>query len=185
MQTPAPFQGALSWDEIAAVVRDDRPDKFSRFPDVLAGYIKWRADMDEHYCSAADFIKIEVLAYPYVVESGRKRATGGFDPPGLKDLVLRENDFPYAMKEGIRHFVLWYLGEEELSRDQVATILEKKMPDYEFIPPPSTTDADVIDLAQETDELVVAKEEDDAVGRARRCGGNATSREPTRHSTAV
>ncbi|KAJ3209003.1 hypothetical protein HDU67_006418 [Dinochytrium kinnereticum] len=111
-------------------------ERFSRRPEVTDQYIKWRADMPKIYASVPDFIKIEVLAFPYDIDGyGKKVARGDIQQPGLKNKVLRLNDFPYATKpeENIQHLVLWYLGEDELSRDEVVAILQEKMPGFEYL----------------------------------------------------
>ncbi|KAJ3111991.1 hypothetical protein HDU96_005071 [Phlyctochytrium bullatum] len=118
----APYQGDLSWDDILDIVARGQFERFSRTDAVCQDYIRWRADMPRLYAGVPDFIRIEVLGFPYRMDAmGRK--------------VLRRNDFPYATRpeEKIQHLVLWYLGEKEMEVDQAVGFLKTEMPGYEFI----------------------------------------------------
>ncbi|KAJ3327741.1 hypothetical protein HDU76_011221 [Blyttiomyces sp. JEL0837] len=92
----APFQGHLKWDEIRSIVANGEFEKFSRTAEVTASYGEWRVKVAQEFVSIPDYIKIEVLGFPFEMApdgdgkgngngKGKLRAVGDFSTPGLKD----------------------------------------------------------------------------------------------------
>ncbi|KAI8618923.1 hypothetical protein BC830DRAFT_1106675 [Chytriomyces sp. MP71] len=125
--TLAPFTGIQSWEQLLQTVQQGRVENFSRTPEVGNKYIDYLSTHVPKYASISDCVKVDVLGFNSLVDAeGRIRAVALDEMPAgtVKPATFVKNHFPYAVEAGINHWVLWTLGDHDLSSDEVKVILD-------------------------------------------------------------
>ncbi|KAJ3365490.1 hypothetical protein GGF32_009348 [Allomyces javanicus] len=117
---------ALSWSQCQQLVANGHVDALLRLPAEIDRYQAWTATIKAQYASAEDFILSTVFSAP-AAQAGAKpviadRAAAIRDPHTPR-VVLRLNDFPYNLRPGIEHWVLWRL-DAGLSNAEIVAIVD-------------------------------------------------------------
>ncbi|EGD78379.1 hypothetical protein PTSG_12884 [Salpingoeca rosetta] len=132
---------ALSWDELRTLIEEQRVEVLGRSTPELARYRAWRKALTKCYKSPTDHLANVVFGYPVHADA----ETGLFevvvpDPAKRRRrYILRDNDFPYNVEDGIRHSVLWAESgdlTDAIIQEQLATLL-LGCPYLYFINPPA------------------------------------------------
>ncbi|KAJ3372065.1 hypothetical protein GGF31_002327 [Allomyces arbusculus] len=117
---------ALSWPQCQQLVANGHVDALLRLPAEIDRYQAWTATIKAQYASAEDFILSAVFAapatHPGVKPVVADRAAAIRDPH-IPRVVLRLNDFPYNLRPGIEHWVLWRL-DAGLSNAEIVAIVD-------------------------------------------------------------
>ncbi|KNE59943.1 hypothetical protein AMAG_05390 [Allomyces macrogynus ATCC 38327] len=117
---------ALSWPQCQQLVANGHVDALLRLPAEIDRYQVWTATIKAQYASAEDFILSTVFsappAHPGVKTVVADRAAAIRDPHTPR-VVLRLNDFPYNLRPGIEHWVLWRL-DAGLSNAEIVAIVD-------------------------------------------------------------
>ncbi|KAJ3236788.1 hypothetical protein HDU81_010357 [Chytriomyces hyalinus] len=129
-----PFRGHLSWHEVRDTVDTLQLHRFSRTPAVTASYLDYLHGHVKRYFSVSDCVKVETLGFPAYYKDGLIHAVPVEKAVGWKvrPWTLTLNRFPYALNDGVEHWVLWSIGPNELSTKQIETILRNQLDGTEF-----------------------------------------------------
>ncbi|KAJ3083293.1 hypothetical protein HK100_009481, partial [Physocladia obscura] len=121
----------LSFQEVKDVVASGDWLNFTRTPEVSLQYDEFMAHLPTVYASVTDCVKINTLNF-----QSRKDETSGLlhaiDPIEREFVKLVRNPFPYSTLPGVEHWVLWNLGETDLTSQQCDKILEKEFGPMEY-----------------------------------------------------
>ncbi|KAF2813501.1 uncharacterized protein BDZ99DRAFT_381716 [Mytilinidion resinicola] len=101
-----------SWSNLRTLIASNRLEELKRRPSSLRAYLAWSASTKKKYGSITNFLLQERLRWTPL--SG-KDAEG---PPRFavkstvpfaeaEDYKVLVNDWPYGLKEGVRHIVVW------------------------------------------------------------------------------
>ncbi|KNE55297.1 hypothetical protein AMAG_01204 [Allomyces macrogynus ATCC 38327] len=116
---------ALSWPQCQQLVANGHVDALLRLPAEIDRYQAWTATIKAQYASAEDFILSTVFSAPPAHPGAKPiiadRAAAIRDPHTPR-VVLRLNDFPYNLRPGIEHWVLWRLDAELPNAEIVAIV---------------------------------------------------------------
>lgn len=136
------------WEELAAIIatnnsdseKDNYVDLIVRKPADETVYANWNRVLKGKYFSINDYIKITVLGYTSVISKDgglimagtlhRKSGKQVADSTGKYYCILRRNDFPYWLEQGVTHYLLWSL--EEIPNDEAKRIIEEKFPSKKY-----------------------------------------------------
>jgi hypothetical protein len=103
-------------------------DRLGRTPSSLERYAAWSGDIKREYGSTVNYVQRVRL---------RWEVTEGEEPGEAVQLL--HNDFPYAVHEGIEHYVLWSkekaLGVKEIEEELNARMDPSKEYIYAVNPP--------------------------------------------------
>jgi hypothetical protein len=114
--------GSLSWKTLSGHIKDGQISKsilLQRQPGVQAVYTSHLENVDEKYATRADYIKIHSLKWrPFIGADGKIFAA---KHSGSRELFLEPNIFPYHLRKGLRHFVLW--SETPVDSDKILNIV--------------------------------------------------------------
>ncbi|KAG6021869.1 hypothetical protein E4U41_002374 [Claviceps citrina] len=99
--TPDSAFTVLTWEDVTAIIRTNRLERFQRIPSDLRRYKAFTFQMAEHYGSVAAFILKERLRWREPIQ-----ARG---PPfqHADDVKILCNDWPYGIDKRIVHLVVW------------------------------------------------------------------------------
>lgn len=85
--------------------------------------------VETNYKSLTDFVKINIFNFgSYINEDG---VFASFKTAISKDTVLRENEFPYTLRDGIHDYIIWCL--HPMCKTQVYSIALNALPDAKNI----------------------------------------------------
>ncbi|ORY53040.1 hypothetical protein BCR33DRAFT_711429 [Rhizoclosmatium globosum] len=90
----------------------------------------------KQFNSMADCVKVDILGFPfYKADDGRIHAVPVEEhiQTTTKLWTLERNHFPYALEEGIEHWVIWTLGECEMPEDEMIRIFNNEFKGAEYI----------------------------------------------------
>ena len=131
---------ALAWEDLQFLLKHKLYDMLGRSRAELDRYRLWRARITQCYASPTDHLASVVYGYPVVPnEQGLFTVQ---EPPSDKRqarFILRDNDFPYFVQDGIKHSVLWS-EKADLTEEVIAAQLSRLLPGCEylyFINPPA------------------------------------------------
>merc|ERR1711964_58876 len=113
-----------------AISREGHPysalpnNEFQRLPELTKAYDRYRAELQKLcYASTSDSLKQTILNFSTEKNSeGKLVAVKGFNSLEFK---LTKNRFPYLLKEGLSHAVLWSHNpwDIETAREKVAELV--------------------------------------------------------------
>ncbi|KAI3658939.1 hypothetical protein MP638_006315 [Amoeboaphelidium occidentale] len=109
----------MNWQELKQHIDGENYDKLQRSPEQESVYSEWRNKMKEQNIAIDVYLK--KLMFP------THKLTS--DEP--LSVILRQNDFPYNLEEGILHYVLW--ANKELSKDQIERYLKFSFPKSQIL----------------------------------------------------
>lgn len=99
--TPDSAFGILTWDEVAAIVQENRLELFQRVPSELRRYKAFTFKLARQYGSIAAFVLKERLRWQEPIQP---RATPF---QNVDDIKILWNDWPYGIDKRIVHLVVW------------------------------------------------------------------------------
>lgn len=99
--TPDAAFRVLTWDEVAAIIQENRLELFQRVPSDLRRYKAFTFKLARQYGSIAAFVLRERLRWQEPIQP---RA-----PPfqNADDIKILWNDWPYGIDKRIAHLVVW------------------------------------------------------------------------------
>merc|ERR1719376_54015 len=105
------FRTPLNWNEIVNRVKNNDLN-FGRSKEGLEEYRKFKSQIDNEWCSMENYIKHIYFDYPVknkIIDGKTLKYVDEFKKltNGKKEIVLRENDFPYNFTDDIIHWVVW------------------------------------------------------------------------------
>ncbi|KAI9179267.1 hypothetical protein H9P43_005930 [Blastocladiella emersonii ATCC 22665] len=114
---------ALTWDQCAAIVAAGEIGKLNRTDAELQRYQAWMAFTQRAFPTVEEYIKSVVFTAPSTKVDGDGDATAATATAEKPKLVLRMNDFPYNLADGIEHWVLWST-EGELAAPALTRVVQ-------------------------------------------------------------
>jgi hypothetical protein len=115
----------LSWPEAKAIIEGGRLDLLGRSVEQQTTYSAFRAKIQEEWVSVSDYILASKLQYSATTAADGRRAAIRPTVIEAPRTVLLENDFPYHFDTGIRHFVLWKIGGEEVLPSDISSAVQQ------------------------------------------------------------
>lgn len=101
ISTPDSEYDYQTWAQVCEFAESNRLDLFQRVPSELRRYRKYMHKLQQDYGSVLDFIRVERLAWPELLEP-RGRPFEYDD-----DFKILFNDWPYGVDLDIVHLVVW------------------------------------------------------------------------------
>ncbi|KAF8820397.1 hypothetical protein IE077_003216 [Cardiosporidium cionae] len=115
---------AFSWEELKEIAALGGIDALMRWPEVQKFYRQSMNNIKTTYESVDDYILITKFAYAEkYLENGKIQARPT-EQAEMSTVNLCLNDFPYAIEEGLSHYILWSL--KELSSDEANAMLRNE-----------------------------------------------------------
>ncbi|KAJ3123705.1 hypothetical protein HK098_001683 [Nowakowskiella sp. JEL0407] len=125
------FTEALTWFEIQSVVSTSSFTRFSRFPETTDSYIKRKQLISQNYVSVTDYVRINILSYPSKVDeqSGKLKVSQSAKELEFKPVFML-NEFPYAVEDGVFHYVVW--SGKWISESDACVIVDENLDPVEW-----------------------------------------------------
>lgn len=99
-----------NWNELKEIIEKKEFEKLGRFPEELQKYKMILNQIKEEFFTIDDFILYKFFKFPYQIQNGKKKIIF-LKTEDIQKKILVLNDFPYAIEEGIQHYLLWSLHE--------------------------------------------------------------------------
>ena len=125
----------LTFDQVTEIVKrgGDALGKLRREKAEQKRYNGFMQKVKSEYASVEDFILASVFGCKTEIAENGTLVTAA-NPQKQRVIKWRKNDFPYALEEGITHFILWStesLTEPELQRECESFFLTNERDDNE------------------------------------------------------
>eukprot|EP00123_Amoebidium_parasiticum_P009620 comp19599_c0_seq1/m.23074 comp19599_c0_seq1/g.23074 ORF comp19599_c0_seq1/g.23074 comp19599_c0_seq1/m.23074 type:complete len:235 (-) comp19599_c0_seq1:169-873(-) len=118
-----------TWEDVTDFITSGDLAKFGRFSQVQSDYLVHKAKVELTYRRMDDFIRHIVFGCPPKKDEGG-RLVAEFTPEMQREciIVLRPNDFPYALPHGAHHTVLW--SNRQLTEAEVQSQIRGLLPNH-------------------------------------------------------
>lgn len=121
----------LSWEDLVYLIDHGLFNNLGRSASEIVRYRQWREAIVKVYESPLDYIAS--VLFNQFIRLNDKGVFQAVKPECRRErYALRENDFPYFLCDGIRHFVLW-AESGFLSTQIIEKQIEEHLPNYPYI----------------------------------------------------
>ena len=125
----------LTYEEVEAIVKSGQREdlgKLRRIYSEQQRYDTFIAKVKSEYCTVEDYILHKVFGVEKKVQQDSgKWACQTATSHQQRLLIWRENDFPYALESGLKHYILW--STETLKKEDIETEIEAHVPTTEYL----------------------------------------------------
>lgn len=113
----------LTWQDVKSIISSNDLAKLGRSNAQKAEYFAFCDQLALNWRSTRDYILVQKFLFPETIDhdSGKKKANTDFlvENPGYVKFLLVENDYPYHFDKDIKHLILWKLGGESITEDEI------------------------------------------------------------------
>src|SRR5207249_2924665 len=100
----------------------------TRTPEGTQSYREFRKTTIRQYGSIDNYVREVILRVPATKNTTAASASASPSSasqhlPSSSEYIIRKNDFPYALEQGIEHWVIWSL--KEMTHDEVEEALRR------------------------------------------------------------
>mmetsp|Transcript_25439 Transcript_25439/g.42883 ORF Transcript_25439/g.42883 Transcript_25439/m.42883 type:complete len:162 (+) Transcript_25439:47-532(+) len=116
----------ITFEEAEMYIRTNKLEHLGRSLAQEEHYSRQNARLKDEWASICDFILHDKFSIDFVEEGGLKAVPRPLPVlPSDQNIRLARNDHPYFFEDGVEHWVLWKMGSQAVSEDEIMTAVKQ------------------------------------------------------------